>query len=239
MKVISLLALFFIIGFAKTEQLEFLEPNGLPIMEKISGLSNGILCIMNGIQSVLQAFKSSKSTIIKRIIEKQGFDSFVGKTTIFMSKGVAASRLDTYKSVFKTLSKIPSEYTDIVNNFIEGIEYVDGDAWNSFDFLFDNKVPTDDSTTYATCLGTHNQGPDTYDFFTISNKINFKLAPNIMIMEDSLSVAGGIYSHQKERIVYLPREITKEDIKLIMTFFQGVSFKALGKLFGMKLPNFN
>lgn len=80
MKVMNLLPLLIVITLVSTEEIEFLEPNGFSIMEKIAGLSNGILSIMNGIQSVLQAFKSSESTIIKQIIQKERFNRFVGKT---------------------------------------------------------------------------------------------------------------------------------------------------------------
>jgi len=61
-----------------------------------------------------------------------------------------------------------------------------------------------------------------------------------MVITKKFSVLGGIWSDDKDEFVKVPKTLTAEDMKVVMTFFQIVAFKGFMDQFGItvEFPKF-
>ena len=68
---------------------------------------------------------------------------------------------------------------------------------------------------------------------------SFKLAPNVAVIQESASYAGGIYSNSKVVFKDIPRDVTEDDLNAVFDFFYVVAFKNFGDLLNVKVvfPN--
>ena len=65
-------------------------------------------------------------------------------------------------------------------------------------------------------------------------KNSFEVAPDILIIRDSKSSWGGLFSESKERIERIPHAMTPVDMQQLLDYFDLVAFDRFMKLFNKK-----
>jgi len=86
-------------------------------------------------------------------------------------------------------------------------------------------------------IAHHDDKNAKYDFVFTDVQATFELGDDILIVNKSKSVLGGIYSSSEDKIVHVPRNLTPEDIKAVMAFFQLVSMKSIADNLGIKVAD--
>jgi len=135
--------------------------------------------------------------------------------------------------------KVPEERQEDLKMVLEESMFAQSNVWTAFNTLF--SVDTIGNTKFCSVLVGRNDDTDTYDVVFTDIKADFKLAPDTMVVNKKLSVAGGIWEDEKDEYVKVPKSLTPDDIQAVLSFFQIVAFKSFADQFGIKVtfPNFN
>ena len=110
---------------------------------------------------------------------------------------------------------------------------MDEQTWTAYQSVF--SVGQNGECKFVTILAHRNETSNKIDFLLSDMKATFKLAPDVLVIQDSKSVLGGIYSDSKIRLQEMPRSLTNDDLKAVFDFFYIVAFKNFADLLGIKV----
>lgn len=110
---------------------------------------------------------------------------------------------------------------------------MDEETWSAYHMLF--SMGSGGDCKFVTILAHHNGTSGKIDMLLSDMQASFKLAPDVMVIQESKSVLGGIYSDSKIRLKELPRGVTEDDMKAVFDFFYIVAFKNFADLVGLKV----
>ena len=128
--------------------------------------------------------------------------------------------------------KLPQKYVDEVESLLDEAEYSEGAAWNEFDMLFDVDSAKD-SCKYCSIVINHREEDERFDVVYTDIQADFKLAPEIQVIHKSKSILGGIFSSEKDVEKIVPKNLTQNDLFMIFSFFQIISYKLILQQFGV------
>lgn len=83
------------------------------------------------------------------------------------------------------------------------------------------------------CLMTFRDENEKYSIYTVQMKNSFEIAPDILILRDSKSSFGGLFSMTSERVERIPHAMTPVDLQQMLDYFDLVAFDRFMKLFNM------
>jgi trans-2-enoyl-CoA reductase len=63
-------------------------------------------------------------------------------------------------------------------------------------------------------------------------KNSFKVAPDLLILRNSKSSFGGLFSSTSEKVVKIPHAMTPEDLQQLLDYFDLIAMNRFMKLFG-------
>jgi hypothetical protein len=63
-------------------------------------------------------------------------------------------------------------------------------------------------------------------------KNSFKVAPDILILRNSRSSLGGLFSSSTEKVVRVPHAMTPDDLQQLLDYFDLIAMRRFMKLFG-------
>lgn len=117
--------------------------------------------------------------------------------------------------------------------FFEEFKYIDSDnEWKAFDTVF--SIDAGGKCKFVSILAHHNTDTNRMDFLIGNFVAAFKLAPNVAVIQESLSVLGGIFSNSKVVFKDIPRSVTEDDLKMVFNFFYLVTFKNFADTTGVQ-----
>ena len=70
------------------------------------------------------------------------------------------------------------------------------------------------------------------DAFYTDLRAHFKLAPDIVIVHESKSIAGGIFQSEKDVEVKRNKDLGEHELEAIFKFFPSVALRAITATFG-------
>jgi len=143
--------------------------------------------------------------------------------------------LEKYLSHLNDKIKVPAKYQKALSDVIEEIQWADDNIWQCNNVIFSTGVGG--QVKMAAVLAHHDDKNQKYDFVLTDITATFELGDDILIVNKSKSVLGGIYESDEDKIVHVPRNITPEDIKAVMSFFQIVSMKTIAENLGIKVED--
>lgn len=73
-----------------------------------------------------------------------------------------------------------------------------------------------------------------YSIYSAQMKNSFVIAPDILILRESKSSWGGLFSKSGEKIYQIPHTMTPVDLQQLLDYFDLVAFDRFMKLFGKK-----
>ena len=112
------------------------------------------------------------------------------------------------------------------------ISEAEAGKWHLFRTIFSS---TNSSSASYMCLMTYKDG-NKFKIYTVQLSRSFKLAQNVLIIRTSQSQEKGFYE-QKERIETVPTEVTEEDLKQVIDFFDLIAMEKFLKQYGTS-PSF-
>jgi len=194
--------------------------------------------ITNQWGQIVNNFKTTRSSTVKEILKGKGFDYFSQSAQIQVSKGIKAEYFEKYLLLLEKRIKVPEERQEDLKFVLEGAMFAESNVWTAFNTLF--SIDTIGTTKFASVLIGRDDEKNTYDVIFTDIKADFKLAPDLMIINKKLSVLGGIWEDEKDEQVRVPKSLNPEDIQTVLSFFQIVAWKNFADQFGLKVdfPNF-
>ena len=221
------------IAAASCKSLRFLEAESMRNLVDIQGACNIVSAISDTYKKVVDAFKTGvKSTVVKTII-KDGFEKFAGTGKTKVLKGIKEETgWEKFKKNTLKNMKLPQKYVDEVGALLDEAEYSEGAAWNEFDMLFAVDSVTD-NCKFCSIIVNHREEDERFDVVYTDLQSNFKLAPDIEVIHKSKSILGGIFSSEKDVENKVPKNLTQNDLTMIFSFFQMISYKLILYQFGV------
>ena len=221
------------IAAASCKSLRFLEAESMRNLVDIQGACNIVSAISDTYKKVVDAFKTGvKSTVVKTVI-KDGFEKFAGTGKTKVLKGIKEETgWDKFKKNTLKNMKLPQKYVDEVEALLDESEYSEGAAWNEFDMLFD-VGSVKDNCKFCSIVVNHREEDERFDVVYTDLQTDFKLAPDIQVIHKSKSILGGIFSSEKDVEKNVPKNLTQNDLTMIFSFFQMISYKLILQQFGV------
>ena len=221
------------IAAASCKSLRFLEAESMRNLVDIQGACNIVSAISDTYKKVVDAFKTGVKSSIVQTITKDGFGKFIGGGKSKVLKGIKEETgWDKFKKNTLKNMKLPQKYVDEVEALLDESEYSEGAAWNEFDMLFDVDSAKD-SCKYCSIVINHREEDERFDVVYTDIQSDFKLAPDIEVIHKSKSILGGIFSSEKDVERRVPKNLNQNELTMIFSFFQMISYKLILQQFGV------
>jgi len=196
-------------------------------------LVSGFTDATNGWKQFTSAFKTTRSSTIKERIVGKGFDSFRNSAQINISKRIPPASWNRYLASLSKRMKVPADRANDLALVLEDSEYIPENIWSAINTLF--SIGSGGTVNYASLYIYQDTRLNEYTVVYSDVQAEFTLAPDVMIINKKLSVAGGIWEDEKEIKQEVPRSLDPEDIRTVLNFFQMVAFKSFCDQFGIKV----
>lgn len=243
--IIVILAFFEIVTIKRLEQLEGNHLSNIPtiqnsILPKKQFFLAAAIMVAEAIQAAAKAWKFLAKTFgtkvkdsLKQIIVSQGFSYFNSGAQINKADAIEGASFDKYIDMLLKTLKVPTDKAAKLKSALDLAKFSDNTTWNSFDIAY-NK--TDGGICkYINLMIYRNTTANTYDMLIADIDTDFKLAPELLVIQHSRSVLGGAYASDKVIFQEVPASLTLNDIKLLFKFFEIIAFKNIGVLLGLDL----
>lgn len=194
--------------------------------------TEGVKQVASAYTEVAKAFKTTISDTITKSIKGKGFSKYRSTSRVLRSLGVPKNQFNNYMKSFKTLTGMyKSKYKAELDAILTSATFTVTNDWSIKDFSFnDAKRSTVDAAICLTRTDTK-----VMHFVTTVTSGFFNLAPNILIMTNHLSAAGGIFERKKDYFKAKPRSLGAKEIKKIQALMIVNSLNMMTKEFGLKM----
>lgn len=209
------------------------DPDPKPKPSTMDNLIGSFMKLTNGWGQIVNAFKTTRTSTLKQTILGKGFDYFNQSAQIQISTGIKDEFFDKYLGHLETRIKVPKDRQEDLKMVLEECRWAEKNVWSATNTLY--SIDDGGNVKFVSILAARNDEKNTFDFVFSDIKAEFKLAPDVMIINKKLSVLGGIWEDDKDVEVKVPKSITPEDLKMVMSFFQIVAFKSFADQFGIQL----
>ena len=199
----------------------------------IKDLAGGLNAVSATWGGIVNAFKTTKSEKVEKIIKGEGFDHFAGSGAMNQITGLVEDVFDEYLAQLLTTLEVPKGRQKSFTNAMRFVKFSDSNTWNAYDMAFDKG--DGGNCKFVSLLFNHDTANKKYNIFVADIKAQFDLAPDLAVIAHSKSIAGGIYSADTLEYKEIPASITENDIKNVLSFFKIVSFKNFADMIGLKL----
>jgi len=218
---------------------EYVKPKTMRFLEEKEAkggfvkLIESLMPVTGSWTNFVGAFKSTRSSTLKERLTGVGFDNFYQKASMQVGKGLAADKIDAYLEHLSRRIQVPAERQEDLKDVLEEIKYIDHNIWTANNILF--SVDNGGNSKFVSLLSHRDEKTNKYDFVVCDIQSTFVLAPDTMVISKKLSVAGGLWQDEKEVEIKVNREVTSDDMKAVMSFFNVVVFKAFMENMGIKV----
>ena len=186
-------------------------------------------------RSICSAFATVKSSYLKEILIRDGFDHYSGTTTLQYSVGIRESRFENFALRLAGKIGIPEAYKKTLASVLLEAADMDTQIWSKFDMIFNSESPSNDKVKYANVFVNRDEKDDSLTLMCCATVATFKLTPDVWIIHQSASYAGGIYGTEKDIEIKKPKNLTNDEPEAIFKFFQIIGHKIMASAFGVKL----
>lgn len=227
-----------------------------PLGDAIAALGlvkSAITIVTSTWESIVNAFKTTKTSELKQILQGNGFNYYSQSGEMQKVTGLVESYYDTFANELLGRIQVPDDkktafqriffkknslkYIDLFFIYLEffgDFKYIEDDnEWKAFHTVF--SIGAGGECKFVAILAHHNTTTHTIDLLIGDFVASFKLAPNVAVIQESASYAGGIYSDSKVVFKDLPRSVTEDDLKAIFDFFYIVTYKNFGDMVGVSV----
>lgn len=238
MKALFLLGLLSL-AFISAEDLYFLSDEQLTDGIELNSMANftaGANSILDLAERAINIFKSSKTSVIKEKITNRGFEYFKGGCTVQQLNGLLPQFYDRYLDITMDRIGYPTDQRKKVKGLMEDVLFTDkGVAFKTYDLVFNAMSAAKDTTNSLLFVGAYNER-GSLDIFISNMNADFKLAPDLTIISKTKSLIGGLWSKSEDVVEKSPANMTTDDIKIIIAFFEYIGLDQFATFMGIRLP---
>lgn len=204
------------------------------LADPFSLLNSAITSVTGAWSSITSAFGSKYEEQLLESHFDNGWKKFKQKTKVF--KGTGLKYKDSKKffgNIVKMIS-LPSQYKGSFYQIIDWIQFFDDQTWSEHDTQFaQGKGGTDSSFTMFARNDRDNQKLDVL-FLTCDQK--FKLADNFLVISQSSSKLGGLFSSSKIKIKKMKAGLKTQDLQFVSSYFKLLAFQQVAIAQGLQPP---
>ena len=241
MKIFKFFLLFIILSIINGKKLRFTQNLNMESVLKqlpkkgFSTVLNKINLIVGMWENIATTFSTKITNVMEKYLPGLGFDKFKSSCHFRISIGL---KLNKYKLWTKSILKnnnVPSKFVDLFSENICDAEYIDQHVYGDFDMLFNKNNPKNDKVNFIHLMSYRDGNENKITVIYTHSNADFKLSPNTIIMRKNKFIAGGAYTSSIPYNIVKPKDITKEDMELIMKFFSFSMIKMMAQSLGIKL----
>ncbi len=190
--------------------------------------ASSISSYANAAKLVIETLKSSKSVTIQRVI-RFGFDYFNQKSTILKVIDIPRQYVNEFVNAVILDYDLPSK-----GSFMLGLTYSDDFAWEQIQYLYS---PAMNGTYRSLTLFKNGDSiKNTASFFIVDIDADWHLAPDLLIITESVSKWGGLYSLSIQSIQEVPHVLTLDEAIKLQQFFMLVAIGNMAGSLGVNMP---
>lgn len=171
-------------------------------------------------------FGSSSTTTLVKTYTDLNFNSISSQTNIQMYKGVPNHLVPTLKQAIINLVGCSSKWASDVKQVLGFEEDLGGQAAMVEDFVLSD---SNGATKYFSVLWTRDDLTGKYSVFVATVKGSFQIGKDMYIWQKTKSKYGGMVKSDKMSIEYRPHNVTPDEAKLLMNFFDTIALEKFNK----------
>ena len=208
-------------------------PESRMISADIIALSKAVSAAAKGWKDVVSAFKTSSSTSITRIV-RFGFDHFSQKSTVLKAVNIPASRTPEFINAVIYDYNLPPN-----GSFMLAVTYSDDFAWEKIDYFYSPSM--NGKYRALTLFKNGDSVSNTASFFIINVDADWQMAPDLLLIQKSRSILGGLFQSSKQSIREVPHVLSMDEVIKLQRFFMLVAMDNLASTLGVNvtLPSLN
>ena len=197
-------------------------------------LESAIGSITGAWSGITSAFGSKYEEQLLDTRMDNGWKKFKQKTKVFKGTGL------TYKNLPQFMKKIPkmiglqSKYKKDFLQITEWMQFFDDQTWSQHDTQFSMGKGGKDSS--FTMFSRNRQSDEKMDVLFLTCSQTFKLADNYMVISESSSKLGGLFSSTKIKIKKMKAGLKTEDLKFISSYFSLLAYQQIAIAQGLQVP---
>lgn len=192
-----------------------------------------VLAVSLAWKGLVTAFQTTSHTEVLETLKTEGFEIFDTSAQVQKLEGLRDRYYYNFtESLFERI-KLPANRSKDLSNVLEDFKFMDQQTWTAYEIVYN--VDDNGNCKYVAILANRNPEQGKSNFLITNVEAKFKLGTNLMIVKESKSVGGHIYSEEKMKIQEIPRYVTEDDVKSIFEFFNYVAFKNFGGLLGLDI----
>jgi len=169
----------------------------------------------------------TKTSVINRIVSN-GFTSFIQRANIMQLDGVSEDRLDAFLDYLQGQIALPNNIKPHFKNTMKDILYCDSNQWVMFKLVF--SVGTGGDCKYVCVLAQHDEKKKEINWLIADVQSLFLLAPDVIVINKSRSILGGLFSKSEDKVVIIPKTLVNEQIAVLSKFFEVVVFERFAEI---------
>ena len=225
-----------IFALVASKSLRFTEGDGEISYDDMSRLQKAnfwVTSITNAFNDCKKFLSFSNSKTIAAKWQGIGFSNLNMQGIIEISDGVEEGYWSEYKNRLKNFFKVPEEYQKHFDN-LNYLDEVQGEsAWQKADLFYDaKKQETQKYLRSYTFMFTHTDF-EGVDAVNMCLDVKFDLAPDTIVWRKSQTKFGAAWTKIEDEIERKPRDLTEDDIEVIVTIAELLSFRFVGRQLGL------
>jgi hypothetical protein len=211
----------------KINSLRFLESDNV-----FDYLINALNKYSNMWSDLLGKFKSTNTCEVKEKLVREGFDKFDESAQIQVISGLRREGLDKFVNLISNRLNVPEDKRQDIENIILESDWMENNMWSNFNLLF--SLGTGGKVKYASIF-SHKDNNHKFHFIISEIHAEFELADDIIVMTRKISILGGLFDYNSDKVIRIPEKLKPEDLQIVSQFFDLVVFKHVASQFGIQL----
>ena len=201
--------------------------------DKFNNYCNAVDKIASTYQNVVNAFKSSYSKSMQ-IIPQEGFKRFKMTSNVFIAKGLREERYLKYFQGKEPAFNLKGDKKIFFEQTVEDGMYCDQNDWNQLKVIYEDGKDDNTFDNINVYISIQDSG-DKFDVILLYMTGEFGLADDILYIQESKSIAGGIYSSSKDSMEKVPHHMSQKEAEALINFYNILSVKFVSSTIGIKL----
>ena len=194
--------------------------------EKLNWLERAVIESYKNLKAQFEG--EAKREVVKKITNL-GFDSFVEDAEIKFIKNMQGQYFPAFADNLMATLTVDEANRGKIREYLDFVPFTEVGQWNMMRSMYNANAQSD--ANYI-CLMTYRDEQDRMSVYTVNMKNSFQVAPDILILRNSKSSWGGLFSSSSQQIVRVPHAMTPEDLQQLLDYFDLIAFNRFMKLFG-------
>jgi hypothetical protein len=197
-------------------------------------LETAIGSITGAWSGITSAFGSKYEEKLEDTRMDNGWKKFKQKTKVFKGAGLTYKNLPSFMKKIPKMIGLQSAYKKDFMQITEWMQFFDDQTWSQHDTQFSMGKGGEDSS--FTMFSRNRQSEEKMDVLFLTCSQTFKLADNYMVISESSSKLGGLFSSSKIKIKKMKAGLKTEDLKFISAYFTLLAYQQIAIAQGLQVP---